>query len=57
MFNEWNNVLSIIGVPVYGGRVPVEAISRLQRLKANNTPAVIVVVYGNRDYNDAILEL
>ena len=57
MFNEWNNVLSIIGVPVYGGRVPVEAISRLQRLKANNTPAVIVVVYGNRDYDDAILEL
>ena len=56
-FSELNNEFTIIGVPVYGGRVPVEAIPRIQRLKPNNTPAVIVVVYGNRDYDDAILEL
>ena len=56
-FNILDDVLSIIGVPVYGGRVPVEAIPRIQRLKSNNTPAVIVVVYGNREYDDALLEL
>lgn len=49
--------LAIIGSPVYGGRLPVEAVSRLRRLKGNDTPAVIFVVYGNRAYEDALLEL
>ena len=49
--------LLIIGAPVYGGRIPVPAVSRLQKLKATNTPAVIVVFYGNRAYEDALLEL
>jgi ferredoxin len=49
--------LAIIGVPVYAGRVPVIAVRRLKKLRADKTPAVIVVVYGNRDYEDALLEL
>ncbi|ABB31742.1 4Fe-4S ferredoxin iron-sulfur binding domain protein [Geobacter metallireducens RCH3] len=49
--------LVIIGAPVYAGRLPAEAAARLQRLMANGTPAVIVVVYGNRAYEDALLEL
>lgn len=49
--------LAIIGVPVYGGRVPVEAIKRLKRITASATPAVVVVVYGNREFEDALLEL
>jgi ferredoxin len=49
--------LTIIGTPVYAGRVPAEAILRLRRIKGDNTPAVIVVVYGNREYEDALLEL
>jgi ferredoxin len=51
------NELAIIGVPVYGGRIPVDAVIRLRRLKAQGIPAVIVVVYGNREYEDALLEL
>ena len=51
------NELAIIGAPVYGGRIPVEAAIRLRRLKAQSIPAVIVVVYGNREYEDALLEL
>ena len=47
----------IIGVPVYGGRVALEAADRLKRLKADKTPAVIAVLYGNREYEDALLEL
>jgi ferredoxin len=54
---ETDNQLTIIGVPVYGGRVPQEAIRRLQRLKARKSPAVVVVLYGNRAYEDALLEL
>jgi ferredoxin len=56
-FKELQNELTIIGTPVYGGRVPADAARRLRRLKGNNTPAVIVVVYGNRHYDDALLEL
>ena len=54
---ELHEELAVVGAPVYGGRIPVEAVRRLHRLKANSTPAVIVVVYGNRGYEDALLEL
>ena len=57
IFTELQDELTIIGTPVYSGRVPVDAIHRLRRLKANNTPAVILVVYGNVVYKDALLEL
>ncbi len=56
-FEEMHDELVIIGAPVYGGRIPIDAAHRLQRLKANGTPSVIVVVYGNREYEDALLEL
>ncbi len=49
--------LTLIGVPVYGGRVPAEAVDRLRQVKANDAFSVIVVVYGNRAYEDALLEL
>lgn len=48
---------AILGIPVYAGRVPLTAGARLQRLQARNTPAVVVAVYGNRAYEDALLEL
>ncbi len=49
--------LAVIGVPVYAGRVAPLAAKRLAAIKGNNTPAVIVVVYGNREFEDALLEL
>ncbi|MCX6690375.1 MAG: EFR1 family ferrodoxin [Methanoregula sp.] len=49
--------LLIIGVPVYIGRVPALVTEWLHALQAHNTPAVSVVVYGNRVYDDALLEL
>lgn len=49
--------LLMIGVPVYGGRVPETAVERLKCFKGNQTPAVLVVTYGNRAYDDALLEL
>jgi ferredoxin len=54
---EMHDELAIIGAPVYSGRLPADMISRLRRLKGNDAPAVIVVVYGNRAYEDALLEL
>lgn len=49
--------LAIIGAPVYAGRIPLDAVRRLRRLQGHDTPAVIVVVYGNRAYEDALREL
>jgi ferredoxin len=51
------NDLTIFGIPVYGGRVPLTALERLQRFKGQKTPAVVVAVYGNREFEDALLEL
>ncbi len=52
-----DNDLVIIGVPSYGGRVPKVALENISKLKGNNTPVVLVVVYGNRHYDDTLLEL
>lgn len=49
--------LLIVGVPVYLGRIPALAAEWLRTIEAHNTPAVCVVVYGNRAYEDALLEL
>ena len=44
-------------LPVYGGRLPAVAVERLKTLQASGNPAIAVVVYGNRAYEDALLEL
>ena len=51
------NELLVVGVPVYMGRVPALLIEWLNAIHAHNTPTVCVVVYGNRVYDDALLEL
>ena len=52
-----NDELLVVGVPVYAGRVPAMAVERLRRFKGKNTPAVVIAVYGNRHYDDAVMEL
>jgi ferredoxin len=52
-----NDKTAIIGMPVYGGRLPLEAVERLSQFRGTNTPAILAVVYGNRHYDDALLEL
>jgi len=43
-------------LPVYAGRVPQISLERLSALKGDGQKAVAVVVYGNREYDDALLE-
>ncbi len=52
-----NQDVVVFGVPVYGGRVLESAIDRLKHFKGNNTPCVLSVTFGNRDFDDALLEL
>jgi len=47
----------ILGVPVYAGRVPNVLLKYLNSIKGNNALAIPVVVYGNRNYDDALIEL
>lgn len=54
---ELGSQLTLIGVPVYSGRVPRVAVRRLGRIRANGAPAVLVAVYGNREFEDALVEL
>lgn len=46
-----------IFAPVYYGRVPQVFIERLMKVNGNNAKAVVVAVYGNRAFEDALLEL
>ena len=49
----------VLGAPVYAGRVAPEAVRRLKRIQVAagaSIPAVITVTYGNRDYEDALVE-
>ncbi|NMD38292.1 MAG: 4Fe-4S binding protein [Christensenellaceae bacterium] len=49
--------ITVFAVPVYGGRVPKPAMETIKNIKGNYTPAILVAVYGNRAYDDALLEL
>lgn len=47
----------IIAVPSYGGRVPEAAIERISKIKGKNSKAILMCVYGNRDFDDTLTEL
>jgi len=51
------NDVAVIAVPSYAGRVPEPAIQRLSAIKGNGAKAVLVCVYGNRAYEDTLVEL
>lgn len=54
-FNEGD--LCIAAVPTFGGRVPALAAANLQELHGNGAKAILIAVYGNRAYEDTLLEL
>jgi len=47
----------IFSVPVFMGRVPELARRAINKIAGNQAKAVAIVVYGNRHYNDALIEL
>ena len=49
--------VAVISVPSYGGRVPAVATERLGMVHGNSARAVLVCVYGNRAYEDTLIEL
>ena len=47
----------IAAFPVFSGRLPAFFKAWMDQIQGRDTPAVAVVVYGNRAYEDALLEL
>lgn len=52
-----DNTVAVFGVPVFSGRMPEIAKATIEKIKGNNSPAIIICVYGNRDFEDALIEL
>ena len=48
---------AVFAVPVYGGRVAPAALERLQEIRGEGTPAVVLAVYGNRAFGTAVAQL
>ncbi len=48
--------LVVFGAPVYAGRLPLLSRGIYDGIKGDHTPAVFTVTYGNREYDDALLE-
>ena len=51
------NDLCVFSAPCYGGRIPPTAVGRLAGIRGSGTPAVVCVTFGNRAFEDALLEL
>lgn len=49
--------LVVVAAPVFGGRIPAIVAEKLKELDGSGKKAVTLVVYGNRAYEDALLEL
>lgn len=49
--------ICLVAVPSFGGRVPGIAIDRMRGFSAEGTKAILLVTYGNREYDDTLLEL
>ncbi len=47
----------LVAAPVYGGRLPKQVAEKFRQIQASGTRAIAMVVYGNRDFDDALLEL
>ena len=47
----------LIAMPSFGGRAPTVAIERLKKIAGNGAKCTLVCVYGNRAYEDTLVEM
>ena len=55
VINKEDQVL--IAMPSFGGRAPAVAIQRLKKIAGNGAKCTLVCVYGNRAYEDTLVEM
>ena len=57
-FHFGEDELLIWGTPVYAGRIPNKTLDFVKSaINGTGTPAIAIVVYGNRNYDQALFEL
>ncbi len=49
--------VAVIAMPSFGGRVPAVAAERISKIKGNGMPCAVLCVYGNRAYEDTLVEM
>lgn len=49
--------ICVVAVPVYSGRMPALASERLQQMKGNGARVVMIAVFGNRAFDDTLIEM
>lgn len=47
----------LVAMPSFGGRAPAVAIERFKQIRGNQAKCTIVCVYGNRAYEDTLVEM
>ncbi len=47
----------LVAMPSFGGRAPAAAIARLKQIAGNGANCTLVCVYGNRAYEDTLVEM
>ena len=47
----------LVAMPSFGGRAPAVAIERLKQIQGNGARCTLVCVYGNRAYEDTLVEM
>lgn len=56
-FEADSSGVAVIAMPSFGGRVPAVAAERLSGIRGGGMPCVALCVYGNRAYEDALVEM
>lgn len=51
------NALALIAMPSFGGLAPQLALDRLAAIQANHAKCAIAAVYGNRAYEDTLIQM
>ena len=49
--------VAIFSVPVYGGKVAPIALHRMDKVRGDMTPAILIATYGNRNFEQALAQL
>ena len=49
--------ICVVAVPTFSGRVPQFIIPKLHKIQGNGIKAILVTAYGNRAFDDTLLEL
>ena len=51
------DALALVSMPSFGGLAPQLALDRLARIQANGAKCALVAVYGNRAYEDTLIQM